>query len=153
MIKNLFIALHILLLAPIGLQAQSRGVNEAAGIAQQFLASKGLEASAESLQQVSIKNGRRLVRQTTKGKHMNEGCYLFITENSGQLLVVSGDERMPNILGYTDGRVDGKALPEGLVDLLEGYKAQYKALTSSAASLATPPLRTETLHKDRKSVV
>ncbi len=147
MIKNLFIALHILLLAPIGLQAQSRGVNEAAGIAQQFLASKGLEASAESLQQVSIKNGRRLVRQTTKGKHMNEGCYLFITENSGQLLVVSGDERMPNILGYTDGRVDGKALPEGLVDLLEGYKAQYKALTSSAASLATPPLRTETLHK------
>ena len=55
MIKNLFIALHILLLVPIGLQAQSRGVNEAAGIAQQFLASKGLEASAESLQQVSIK--------------------------------------------------------------------------------------------------
>lgn len=51
-----------------------------------------------------------------------EAFYLFTDEREKQLLIVSGDERMQRILGYTDRPLAGNAIPHGMRRYGDGYR-------------------------------
>lgn len=92
--------------------------------------------TAVSLLRINNKSGRHLLKKAHDEKQA-EAFYLFTDEREKQLLIVSGDERMQRILGYTDRPLAGNAIPDGLADLLDGYTAQYNALGNAASSAAT----------------
>ena len=96
--------------------------------------------TAVSLLRINNKSGRHLLKKAHDEKQA-EAFYLFTDEREKQLLIVSGDERMQRILGYTDRPLAGNAIPDGLADLLDGYTAQYNALGNAASSAATTPTR------------
>lgn len=92
--------------------------------------------TAVSLLRINNKSGRHLLKKAHDEKQA-EAFYLFTDEREKQLLIVSGDERMQRILGYTDRPLAGNAIPDGCADLLDGYTAQYNALGNAASSAAT----------------
>ena len=92
--------------------------------------------TAVSLLRINNKSGRHLLKKAHDEKQA-EAFYLFTDEREKHLLIVSGDERMQRILGYTDRPLAGNAIPDGLADLLDGYTAQYNALGNAASSAAT----------------
>lgn len=92
--------------------------------------------TAVSLLRINNKSGRHLLKKAHDEKQA-EAFYLFTDEREKQLLIVSGDERMQRILGYTDRPLAGNAIPDGFADLLDGYTAQYNALGNAASSLGT----------------
>ena len=53
--------------------------------------------------------------------------YVFNDETNGCFIIVSADERMPSILGYSDHSLfDSNNIPCGLNMLLEGYADQVR---------------------------
>ena len=55
--------------------------------------------------------------------------YVFNAENQGGFVIVSGDDRTPEILGYADsGRLDMDNLPSNVKAWLDGYDQQIKSL-------------------------
>ena len=104
--------------------------------------------TAVSLLRINNKSGRHLLKKAHDEKQA-EAFYLFTDEREKQLLIVSGDERMQRILGYTDRPLAGNAIPDGLADLLDGYTAQYNALGNAASSAATTPTRSALYNGER----
>lgn len=95
--------------------------------------------TAVSLLRINNKSGRHLLKKAHDEKQA-EAFYLFTDEREKHLLIVSGDERMQRILGYTDRPLAGNAIPDGCADLLEGYTAQYNALGNAATTPARSAL-------------
>ena len=53
---------------------------------------------------------------------------------SGGYVIVSGDDRAPAVLGYSDqGAFDANNVPEAMQELLDGYTAQIEAISNGAA--------------------
>lgn len=69
--------------------------------------------TAVSLLRINNKSGRHLLKKAHDEKQA-EAFYLFTDEREKHLLIVSGDERMQRILGYTDRPLAGNAIPDGL---------------------------------------
>ena len=68
--------------------------------------------TAVSLLRINNKSGRHLLKKAHDEKQA-EAFYLFTDEREKQLLIVSGDEPMQRILGYTDRPLAGNAIPTG----------------------------------------
>ena len=67
--------------------------------------------------------------------------YIFNAENNQGFVIVSGDDRMEEVLGYSDtGSLDLDNLPVGLQDLLDLYVSDMKALDD--AGLTEPMQQT-----------
>ena len=59
--------------------------------------------------------------------------YIFNDEANNGFVIVSGEERTPDILGYSDeGCFDNENLPEALKELLEQYASEIKAIKAGA---------------------
>lgn len=136
---QLFTALFVLLAVAAPTNAQKRTLAEAQKVAENFFLAND-NKTAVSLLRINNKSGRHLLKKARDEKQA-EAFYLFTDEREKQLLIVSGDERMQRILGYTDRPLAGNAIPDGLADLLDGYTAQYNALGNAASSAATTPAR------------
>lgn len=136
---QLFTALFVLLAVATPTNAQKRTLAEAQKVAENFFLAND-NKTAVSLLRINNKSGRHLLKKAHNEKQA-EAFYLFTDEREKQLLIVSGDERMQRILGYTDRPLAGNAIPDGLADLLDGYTAQYNALGNAASSAATTPAR------------
>lgn len=136
---QLFTALFVLLAVAAPTNAQKRTLAEAQKVAENFFLAND-NKTAVSLLRINNKSGRHLLKKAHDEKQA-EAFYLFTDEREKQLLIVSGDERMQRILGYTDRPLADNAIPDGLADLLEGYTAQYNALGNAASSAATTPAR------------
>ena len=84
---------------------------------------------------------RRTPRQAPQLVLANDSreLYIFNDEANGGYVVVSGDERMPDVLGYSyDGHYDAKNIPCNMKAWLDGYASQVKYLQSHPeASIAT----------------
>ena len=122
---QLFTALFVLLAVAAPTNAQKRTLAEAQKVAENFFLAND-NKTAVSLLRINNKSGRHLLKKAHDEKQA-EAFYLFTDEREKQLLIVSGDERMQRILGYTDRPLAGNAIPDGLADLLDGYTAQYNA--------------------------
>ena len=122
-------------------QAQKRSLDAATKVAKQFFQTDGRRTSVDVMRLENGRDGgRKLLRTAPSAQASGEAYYLFASEADGRLLIVSGDERMPCILGYTDQALRGQSLPDGLTDLLESYQAQYGALSKTTDTPARSAL-------------
>lgn len=73
---------------------------------------------------------KKIQKSNKKLQTDNVPFYIFTDTVSASFVVVSGDERMKDVLAIGDHfpANDGGGLPEGLVGLLESYRLQYEQL-------------------------
>lgn len=65
--------------------------------------------------------------------------YVFNDEANGGFVIVSGDERLPGVLGYSyDGHIDADNIPCNLQAWLEGYADQVKYLQKHPEAKSAP---------------
>ena len=74
--------------------------------------------------------GKKIQKPNKELQTDNQPFYIFSDTISASFVIVSGDERMKEILAVGDHfpAIDGGELPEGLVGLLESYRLQYEQL-------------------------
>lgn len=89
------------------------------------------------------------VAVTTDGKHRaprkigqlskaieNDAYYVFNAEDNGGFVIVSGDERTDEILGYsTEGNIDFDKMPENMKAWLKGYEEQILAIPANVKAV------------------
>ena len=120
--KKLLILLFILSFTSTTF-AQKVSEQQALHKAQNFFKEKGIIS----------KNPRRSVKKSVQQQteSAQEDFYVFNAENKGGFVIISGDERTPEVLGYADsGSLDMDTLPPNLKGWLEGYSKQIKAIDS-----------------------
>lgn len=73
---------------------------------------------------------KKIQKSSNESKTDNVPFYIFSDTVSTSFIIVSGDERMKEVLAVGDHfpAVGGGDLPEGLVGLLESYRLQYEQL-------------------------
>ena len=77
-----------------------------------------------------------------RGEASSEAFYVFNADNNGGYVIVSGDDRTTEILGYSKtGNLDMDRLPENLKWWLDGYVRQIKALGTSVKPVKTVKTR------------
>lgn len=122
--RNLFTA-SVFMLLFIGLpaNAQKRSSAEAAKVATGFFHAEEVDA----MQMKEEEGSRRLQKKVMD--NTSDAYYMFRNKEDNRLVVISGDQRMQSILGYTDNAIEDNMMPDGLAELLTTYKRQYAALS------------------------
>ena len=110
--------------------AQPRSVEKAENIARLFSNQKPHARKAPQMTKVEGEEVTRLSRSRVRGQVQNaDGFYVFNDEANGGYVVVSGDERQVEVLGYSpDKSFDPGNIPCGLRMLLEQYSREYDYL-------------------------
>lgn len=108
------------LLIPMVVMAGPRSFQQAKAIAEKQAALLGV-----TIDQKAMTKARK---QGSKGEITlsQESYYVFPNANSKGFTIVSGDDRLPEIVGYSSqGSYDGNNLPEGFVSFMEAYQNLY----------------------------
>ena len=127
--------LIIFVLFALGLSAQPISEQEALQKAQRFLQGKNIISPAMAHSLSRGMNG-------TPYKHL----YLFNVEDNGGFVIVAGDSRAREILGYSDqGHLDYSQMPENMKWWLSQYD---EAIASIPADMTVAETRAETSKTD-----
>ena len=132
--KRITLSLIALLVCCISMIAQQRSESEAIQIAQDFFEKQGKspQLSVVPTQKVNARV-RKMLASTRRVPANNASFYVVNDEANKRFVIVSSDERLYNILGYSDsGTFDADSLPLGLMDILYGYDIQYGYLLKNA---------------------
>ena len=122
--RNLFTAsVFALLFIGLPANAQKRSLAEAAKVATGFFHAEEVDA----MQMKEEEGSRRLQKKVMD--NTSDAYYMFRKKEDNRLVVISGDQRMQSILGYTDNAIEDNMMPDGLAELLTTYKRQYAALS------------------------
>lgn len=122
--RNLFTAsVFALLFIGLPANAQKRSLAEAAKVATGFFHTEEVDA----MQMKEEEGSRRLQKKVMD--YTSDAYYMFRNKEDNRLVVISGDQRMQSILGYTDNAIEDNMMPDGLAELLTTYKRQYAALS------------------------
>lgn len=122
--RNLFTtSVFALLFIGLPANAQKRSLAEAAKVATGFFHAEEVDA----MQMKEEEGSRRLQKKVTD--NTSDAYYMFRNKEDNRLVVISGDQRMQSILGYTDNAIEDNMMPDGLAELLTTYKRQYAALS------------------------
>lgn len=122
--RNLFTAsVFALLFIGLPANAQKRSLAEAAKVATGFFHAEEVDA----MQMKAEEGSRRLQKKVMD--YTSDAYYMFRNKEDNRLVVISGDQRMESILGYTDNAIENNMMPDGLAELLTTYKRQYAALS------------------------
>lgn len=122
--RNLFTAsVFALLFIGLPANAQKRSLAEAAKVATGFFHAEEVDA----MQMKEEEGSRRLQKKVMD--NTSDAYYMFRNKEDNRLVVISGDQRMESILGYTDNAIENNMMPDGLAELLTTYKRQYAALS------------------------
>lgn len=122
--RNLFTAsVFALLFIGLPANAQKRSLAEAAKVATGFFHAEEVDA----MQMKEEEGSRRLQKKVMN--YTSDAYYMFRNKEDNRLVVISGDQRMQSILGYTDNAIEDNMMPDGLAELLTTYKRQYAALS------------------------
>lgn len=126
-----------------GVCAQQRSMTEILSIAQQYYSNRTLITGTRSAAAIELIPSSHFI----PSQNNLESFYLCSTQNEGFVLV-SADESMPEILGYSSTAIDqSKGLPPGLLHMMKCYSgmsadaAIWKA-PMSAQSQVAPMLKT-----------
>ncbi|MBR5962998.1 MAG: C10 family peptidase [Bacteroidaceae bacterium] len=132
------ILLLLLLTLSLAAGAQRRTETEAEQVARRFLASQSRHYPRLCPASLSPRQAEQLehLSQTRWEAALPEGLcrpsdegqpfYIFNDEARGAFVIVSGDSRLRDVLGWSDEGVFGEGeLPEGLADLLSIYARQW----------------------------
>ncbi|MBQ0069790.1 MAG: C10 family peptidase [Bacteroidales bacterium] len=97
--------------------------NQALHRAQQSLAMQGITFDAGTASMAA--------KAPAQGGNTETAAY-YIFNNSNAFVIASGDDRMPEVLGYCDnGTIDPSNMPDGLKELLECYEVTIANLDSN----------------------
>lgn len=133
--KYLFLFVFILTFFTSNLQAQPRSEVDAMQIAYSHF----LEAQGSSMPQISLVSQQSLRKQIVrkiKGNAKQTGCYIVNDNANSRFVIVSADERMAEILGYSDnGTFDTTTAPPALLAIIDDYNRQYNLLVSGAINV------------------
>ena len=141
-----FSFLLLVFFCAIGAFAQHRSEQEAIKIAQQFFAkktrNKSPKLSVVSQQKVSQSIRRRVAANFAA---TNSSCYIINDEVNNRFVIVSADERMEDILGYSDeGTFEADAQSNAMLGMIAEYDRQYDFLLNNANKIkAKSPLKSE----------
>lgn len=108
------------LLMPMVLMAGPRSFQQAKAIAEKQAALLGV-----TIDQKAMTKARK---QGSKGEITlsQESYYVFPNANSKGFTIVSGDDRLPEIVGYSSqGSYDENNLPEGFISFMKAYQNLY----------------------------
>lgn len=108
------------LLVPMVLMAGPRSFQQAKAIAEKQAALLGV-----TIDQKAMTKARK---QGSKGEITlsQESYYVFPNANSKGFTIVSGDDRLPEIVGYSSqGSYDENNLPEGFISFMKAYQNLY----------------------------
>lgn len=108
------------LLIPMVVMAGPRSFQQAKAIAEKQAALLGV-----TIDQKAMTKARK---QGSKGEITlsQESYYVFPNANSKGFTIVSGDDRLPEIVGYSsEGSYDENNLPEGFVSFMKAYQNLY----------------------------
>jgi hypothetical protein len=98
---------------------------EAQSLAKDFLASKGIAMTTSM--------AYRAPRKATFSKTDNAYYYVFNAGNNNGYVIVSGDDRTEEVLGYTDsGTFDAETAPDNLKSMLQRYVDEIKLLDADS---------------------
>lgn len=106
---------------------------QAEAIARQFVEARGMQhASAQRV---------KVCRQLSVAKDINRASSAYYVFNVGAndgYVVIGGDDRAEQVLGYADkGHLDAANMPDGLKDLLASYEEEIAAMDSGNDFLNT----------------
>ena len=108
------------LLIPMVVMAGPRSFQQAKAIAEKQAALLGV-----TIDQKAMTKARK---QGSKGEIIlsQESYYVFPNANSKGFTIVSGDDRLPEIVGYSSqGSYDENNLPKGFISFMEAYQNLY----------------------------
>lgn len=130
-----FGSIFILLLCSVLVQAQQRSESDAVQVVREFLGQTGQTPllSVVPHQKVDAQVGKNVTAVRKSTAQDKTAYYVVNDEANDRFVIVSADERMHTILGYSDrGTFDAGSVPPGLADMLYGYEQQYDYLLENA---------------------
>ena len=119
--------------------------SQARQVAQAFLREKGKTVNAIDMPH----KGRAMAKQA------NAVYYVFNNGENDGFVIVSGDDRTEQVLGYSlDGHFDGGNIPENLKWVLDGYERQISHLQEVCSDIGVACLgylpKTDALKQDSR---
>lgn len=117
-------------LLPCLCYAQQRSISDASIIAQKFVHDKSIMLSSYSM---SLKLSSSIISKDSKLRADKEAYYVFTpSSDEAGFVIVSGDERMPDVLAYSDeSNFDIDCIPPSVRYWLDCYEEAFLNLTDS----------------------
>lgn len=119
--------LLFLLLMAMPVLAENRSFRQAREIAEKHAAKNGAHIGLQSVKRAKVLNKQQ---STTSSR----GYYVFPHDGNCGYTIVSGDDRMPEIVGYsTTDTYSEENMPDGMKYLMQAYEAMATALANGDA--------------------
>ena len=119
--------LLFLLLMAMPVLAENRSFRQAREIAERHAAKNGAHIGQQSVKRAKVLNKQQ---STTSSR----GYYVFPHDGNCGYTIVSGDDRMPEIVGYsTTDTYSEENMPDGMKYLMQAYEAMATALANGDA--------------------
>ena len=117
-----------MLLCSLSMNAQQRSEREAIQIAQEFFGDKSVSPKLSVLSHQKVASQvRKKVAAARRAQAKSQAFYVINDDANGRFVIVSTDERLNTVLGYSDkGVFNAETAPEALLEFLEGYNWQYE---------------------------
>ena len=107
--------------------AENRSFRQAREIAERHAAKNGAHIGLQSVKRAKVLNKQQ---STTSSR----GYYVFPHDGNCGYTIVSGDDRMPEIVGYsTTDTYSEENMPDGMKHLMQAYEAMATALANGDA--------------------
>ena len=144
--KRILLSVVLASFFAVGTNAESVSSSDAYNTAQQYLLSKGKILSRS-------KTPYRSVRRV-KGQPESAYYYVFNADGGNGYVIVSGDDRTPEILGYVEnGSFDAENIPDNMKSWLQLYADQIKFLVDNNITVNKKAQRARALAQStRRSV-
>lgn len=108
------------LLIPMVVMAGPRSFQQAKAIAEKQAALLGVTIDQKAMTKARKQGGKGEITLS------QESYYVFPNANSKGFTIVSGDDRLPEIVGYSSqGSYDENNLPEGFISFMKAYQNLY----------------------------
>ena len=130
--KRIYLNLLMLMMV-LSINAAPRSLNQARAIALNKATSLGVDITSASK---SIK--RSMISTNRQQKTADESFYVFSGTQGKGYVIVAGDDRMPDIVGYsTNDTFDTNNLPDGLKAFLQLYDETLAAVENEDARVVS----------------
>ena len=107
--------------------AENRSFRQAREVAERHAAKNGAHIGLQSVKRAKVLNKQQ---STTSSR----GYYVFPHDGNCGYTIVSGDDRMPEIVGYsTTDTYSEENMPDGMKHLMQAYEAMATALANGDA--------------------
>lgn len=140
--KRLLLPAIVMLFALSGgsVNAKVRTSAEVLAIAEKHFTTQKAATRAGSSKIVKTISASEIFPQTrAKNRNSGEPFYVLVASN-GSHVIVSGDDQMPQLIGYSDYKFDKNQVNEGLKMLLSAYCSAYDDIQATGVSkLETAP--------------